>query len=67
MDQGVTLPAAEDLQRPELVLVARPPADDQSCPIAANAGADVRSPVEDKFYNAAGKAPNPDSVIPKVV
>ena len=28
MDQGVTLPAAEDLQRPESVLVARPPADD---------------------------------------
>ena len=66
MDQGVTLLAAEDLQRPESVLVARPPADDQSRPIAANAGADVRAPVEDEFYNTAEKAPHPDSVIPKV-
>ena len=66
MDQGVTLPAAEDLQRPESVLVARPPADDQSHPIAANARADVRAPVEDEFYSAVGKAPHPDSVIPKV-
>ena len=66
VDQGVTLPAAEDLQRPESVLVARPPADDHSRPIAANAGADVRALVEDKFYNATGKAPHPDSVIPKV-
>ena len=66
VDQGVTLPAAEDLQRPESVLIARPPADDQSRPIATNAGADVHAPVEDEFYNAAGKAPHPDSVIPKV-
>ena len=66
MDQGVTLLAAEDLQRPELVLVAHPPTDHQSRPIATNAGADVRAPVEDEFYNAAGKAPHPDSVIPKV-
>ena len=28
VDQGVTLPTAIDLQRPESVLVARPPADD---------------------------------------
>ena len=68
VDQGVTLPAAEDLQRPlpESVLVARPPANDQSRPIAANAGADVRAPVEDEFYNAVGKAPHPNAVIPKV-
>ena len=66
VDQGVTLPVAEDLQRHESVLVARPAADDQSCPIAANAKADVRAPVDDEFYNAAGKAPHPDSVIPKV-
>ena len=66
VDQGVTLPVAKDLQRPESVLVARPPADDQSHPIAANDGADVRAPVEDEFYNAAGKAPYPNSVIPKV-
>ena len=66
VDQGVTMPAVEDLQRPKSVLVARPPADDQSRPIAANAGADVRTPVEDEFYNAAGKAPQPDSIIPKV-
>ena len=66
MDQGVTLPAAEDLQRHESVLVARPAANDQSCPIAANAKADVCAPVDDEFYNAAGKAPHPDSVIPKV-
>ena len=66
MDQGVTLPTAEDLQRLESVLVARPPVDDQSRPIAVNAKADVRAPVEDEFYNAAGKAPHPDSVIPKV-
>ena len=66
MDQGVTLPVAEDLQRHESVLVARPAADDQSCPIAANAKADVRAPVDDEFYNAAGKAPHPDSIIPKV-
>ena len=66
VDQGVTLPVAEDLQRPESVLVARPLADDQSRPIATNAGADVRALVEDEFYNAVGKAPHPDSVIPKV-
>ena len=66
MDQGVTLPASEDLQRLESDLVARPPADDQSRPIVANAGADVHAPVKDEFYNAVEKAPHPDSVIPKV-
>ena len=68
VDQGVTLPAAEDLQRPlpESVLVARLPADDQFRPIAVNVGADVRALVEDEFYNAVGKAPHPDAVIPKV-
>ena len=66
VDQKITLLAAEDLQWPKLVLVARPPTDDQSRPIAANAGVDVRAPIEDEFYNAAGKAPHPDSVIPKV-
>ena len=68
VDQGVTLPTVEDLQwpLPESILVAHPPDDDHSRPVAANAGADVRAPVEDEFYNAAGKAPHPNAVIPKV-
>ena len=68
VDQGITLPAAIDLQRPlpKSIIVARPPADDHSRPTAANVGADVRALIEDEFYNAAGKAPHPDVVIPKV-
>ena len=49
VDQGVTLPATADLQRPlpESIIVAQPPADDHSHHAAANAGADVPAPVED--------------------
>ena len=68
VDQGVTLPAGANLQRPlaESIIVARPPVDDLSRSAATNAGADVPSPVEDEFYNAARKAPHLDAVIPKV-
>ena len=63
MDQGVTLLAATDLQRPlpESIIDARPLANDHSRPAAANAGADVPAPVVDEFYNAARKVSHPDA------
>ena len=77
VDQGITLHAATKSQQPlptatnpqqplpESTLDARPP-NDHSCSAASNAAANVLALIVDKFYNAIGKTPHPDTIIPKV-
>ena len=52
--------------RVEMPSAPEPRPMEVDAPFAASTGAGpVSAPAEDEFYNAAGKAPHPDAVVPK--
>ena len=67
VNEGVPLPAAPALKLNVVDPAMAPPtaSDVGSLPPASTVVASLSIPAMDKFYNAAGKAPHPESIIPK--
>ena len=68
IDQKVAFPVVVDLQQPLLqpTLDAHPAPDNCSHRAALTTIASAPAPVVDEFYNIAGKALHPNSIIQKV-